>query len=137
MDLLDPESGLNLDDDNHKIYARNSAEPPHYTGADALISNSLVTEGCEIDGEVVHSVISTGAEVYKGARIEHSIIMPGAKVREGAQVSYAIVGDGAEIGAGAKVGSRQKKGEHCAIAVIAPGYKVEENAAVEAGTMVE
>ena len=38
MDLLDEDSGLNLDDDNHKIYARNSAEPPHYTGADAVMS---------------------------------------------------------------------------------------------------
>ena len=137
MDLLDPESGLNLDDDNHKIYARNSAEPPHYTGVDALISNSLVTEGCEIDGQVVHSVISTGAEIFKGAKIEHSIIMPGAKVREGAQVSYAIVGDGADIGAGAKVGAMQDKGEHYAISVVAPNYKVEENAVVEAGVMVE
>ena len=137
MDLLDEDSGLNLDDDNHKIYARNSAEPPHYTGADAVISNSLVTEGCEIDGEVVHSVISTGAEVCKGAKVEHSIIMPGAKVLEGATVSYAIVGDGAEIGAGAKVGSPQNKSEHCAISVIAPAYKVDGGAVVEAGAMVE
>lgn len=137
MDLLDEDSGLYLDDENHKIYARNSAEPPHYTGADARISNSLVTEGCEIDGEIVHSVISTGAEVFKGAKISHSIIMPGAKVREGAQVSFAIVGDGADIGAGAVVGAEQKAGEHCAISVVAPYYKVEEKGTVEAGAMVE
>ena len=137
MDLLDEGSGLNLDDDNHKIYARNSAEPPHYTGADAVISNSLITEGCEIDGKVVHSVISTGAEVCKGAQVSHSIIMPGAKVHAGAKVSYAIVGDGADIGENAVVGAEQEGAEHYAISVVAPFYKVDKGAAVEAGAMVE
>ena len=37
MDLLDENSGLNLADNGWKIYARNTAEPPHYTGRDAVI----------------------------------------------------------------------------------------------------
>ncbi|MEG1509547.1 MAG: glucose-1-phosphate adenylyltransferase, partial [Clostridia bacterium] len=52
MDLLNNKSGLNINDQNWKIYARNNAEPPHYVGNNATIKNSLVTEGCIIEGNV-------------------------------------------------------------------------------------
>ncbi len=138
MDLLDENSGLNLADNGWKIYARNTAEPPHYTGRDAVISNSLITEGCEIDGDVVNSVISTGAEVCKGASVSHSIVMPGAKVCEGASVAYAIIGAGAVIGNGARVGKEQSDKDGCYdISVVAPAYVVKDGGIVDAGEMVE
>ena len=138
MDLLDENSGLNLADNGWKIYARNTAEPPHYTGRDAVISNSLITEGCEIDGDVVNSVISTGAEVCKGASVSHSIVMPGAKVCEGASVAYAIIGAGAVTGSGARVGKEQSDKDGCYdISVVAPAYVVKDGGIVDAGEMVE
>ena len=138
MDLLDENSGLNLADNGWKIYARNTAEPPHYTGRDAVISNSLITEGCEIDGDVVNRVISTGAEVCKGASVSHSIVMPGAKVCEGASVAYAIIGAGAVIGSGARVGKEQSDKDGCYdISVVAPAYVVKDGGIVDAGEMVE
>lgn len=138
MDLLDENSGLNLADNGWKIYARNTAEPPHYTGRDAVISNSLITEGCEIDGDVVNSVISTGAEVCKGASVSHSIVMLGAKVCEGASVAYAIIGAGAVIGSGARVGKEQSDKDGCYdISVVAPAYVVKDGGIVDAGEMVE
>ena len=138
MDLLDENSGLNLADNGWKIYARNTAEPPHYTGRVAVISNSLITEGCEIDGDVVNSVISTGAEVCKGASVSHSIVMPGAKVCEGASVAYAIIGAGAVIGSGARVGKEQSDKDGCYdISVVAPAYVVKDGGIVDAGEMVE
>ena len=138
MDLLDEGSGLNLADNGWKIYARNTAEPPHFTGNGAVISNALITEGCEIDGDVVNSVISTGAEICEGARISHSIIMPGAKVCEGANVSFAIVGGNAVIGKGAAVGKEQSdKSDSYKIAVVAPSYTVKDGGVVDAGEMVE
>ncbi len=138
MDLLDENSGLNLADNGWKIYARNTAEPPHYTGRDAVISNSLITEGCEIDGDVVNSVVSTGAEVCKGASVSHSIVMPGAKVCEGASVAYAIIGAGAVIGSGARVGKEQSDKDGCYnISVVAPAYVVKDGGIVDAGEMVE
>ncbi len=138
MDLLDENSGLNLADNGWKIYARNTAEPPHYTGRDAVVSNSLITEGCEIDGDVVNSVISTGAEVCKGASVSHSIVMPGAKVCEGASVAYAIIGAGAVIGSGARVGKEQSDKDGCYdISVVAPAYVVKDGGIVDAGEMVE
>ena len=91
MDLLDSKSGLNIDDPNWKIYARNSAEPPQYIAREAVVKNSIVSEGCLVEGDVEHSVISHSCKVGKGAVVRDSILMPGAEVPEGYHLSVEII----------------------------------------------
>ena len=101
-------------------------------GDHAVVVNSLVTEGCEIDGTIRNSVISSCVKIEEGAIVEDSTIMPGAVIKSGAVVRYAIVGDGAVIGENAKVGDTQTgmvKGEW-QITVVGPG------AVVKAGQIV-
>lgn len=50
MDLLDPKTQLNLYDPSWKIYSRNPVMPPHYVSDKAKVENSMVTEGCVIEG---------------------------------------------------------------------------------------
>lgn len=138
MDLLDSASGLDIDDPNWKIYARNSAEPPQYLAADATVKNSIISEGCLIEGEIGHSVISHGCTVGKGAVVFDSILMPGATVKAGATVRHAIVGWDATVGVGATVGSEQKApvvGEW-KIAVVAPNLSIADGRVVGEGQMV-
>ena len=138
MDLLDQSSGLNLEDSSWKIYARNAAEPPHFVGDHAEIENSLVTEGCEIDGTVKNSVISSRVEICRGALVEDSNVMPGAVVKEGAQVRYAIIGDDAVIEEGAIVGGEQEgvPVEDIKITVVGPGAVVKKGTVVPEAAMV-
>ena len=105
MDLLSPQSGLKLDDDDWKIYNKNTGSPPHFTAKGATVNHSLVSEGCEIYGTVEQSILFCDVKVGRGARVEYSILMPGAVVEEGAQVYYSIVAERAVIGAGATVGA--------------------------------
>ncbi|MDR2091552.1 MAG: glucose-1-phosphate adenylyltransferase [Clostridiales bacterium] len=139
MDLLDKNSGLNLNDSAWKIYARNSAEPPHYVGENGTLKNSLVSEGCEIDGTLKNSVLSHSSVVGRGAVIENSIVMPGAVIDENAVVKYAIVGAGAHIkknaAAGEDLNGPNGKGEW-EIALIGPDKTVEAGAVVKKGEMV-
>ena len=139
MDLLDQSSGLNLEDSSWKIYARNAAEPPHFVGDHAEIENSLVTEGCEIDGTVKNSVISSRVEICRGALVEDSNVMPGAVVNEGAQVRYAIIGDDAVIEEGAIVGGEQEgvPVENIKITVVGPGAVVKKGTVVPEAAMVD
>ena len=139
MDLLDQSSGLNLEDSSWKIYARNAAEPPHFVGDHAEIENSLVTEGCEIDGTVKNSVISSRVEIGRGALVEDSNVMPGAVVKEGAQVRYAIIGDDAVIEEGAIVGGEQEgvPVEDIKITVVGPGAVVKKGTVVPEAAMVD
>jgi glucose-1-phosphate adenylyltransferase len=139
MDIINENSGINLADNSWKIYARNTAEHPHVTGADAKIINSLVTEGCEIDGTVINSVISSGVTIAEGAIVENSVIMPNAKIEAGAEIKYAIVGQGATVGKCAKVGEAQKPvtNGQWQIAVVGPYGKVADKAVVPIGAMVD
>lgn len=138
MDLLDDKSGLQMNDRNWKIYARNSAEPPHYISEFGKVYRSVVSEGCVIDGDVKNSIISHSCTVSKGSKIVGSIIMPGAVIEEGAEVLYSIVGWDAVIGKNCKIGEIQTapvKGEW-QIAVIGPEVHMKEGSIVKANDMI-
>ena len=137
MDVLDPNSGINLDDPDWKIYARNMAEPPHYVGEHALIKNSVITEGCEVDGEIVNSIIFRGAHVERGTVIHDSIVMPDSVIKAGAVVEHAIIGWEAVVSEGAKVGKKQNaaEGGEWKIAVVAPESVIRAGSVVAAGEM--
>lgn len=139
MDMLSVHSGFNLYDTEWPIYARTPTRPPHFTGPDAVVSHSLVTGGCEVDGTVENSVLFHSVKVEKGASVRYSILMPGAVVREGAAVEYAIVAENAVIGAEAKVGA-PPEGEGApddwGIAVVAEGIKVGDKAVVPPKAMI-
>ena len=138
MDVLDPNSGLNLSDNSWKIYARNMAETPHYVGKNAVVKNSAISEGGYIDGDVENSVIFRGAVIAKGAKVKNSVIFTNAIIDEGAEVNYSIVGSSAYVGKEAKVGSKEG---HCVngewkIAVIGSNVKLPQGKVVKEDEMI-
>lgn len=104
MDLVDQPPKFDLNDRSWSIYSRNMALAPHYVGQNAKITNSTVTEGCFIDGEIKHSVIFGGVELGEGSVVSDSVIMPGAKIGKNVVIEKAVIGADAVIGDGAKVG---------------------------------
>ena len=61
MEVLDPKhSGINLFDENWKIYSRNTGRPCQQIGSDATISNSMISEGCKVNGTVNNSILFPG-----------------------------------------------------------------------------
>ncbi|MBR1746980.1 MAG: glucose-1-phosphate adenylyltransferase [Clostridia bacterium] len=137
MDVLNPDSGLNLNDRGWKIYARNMAEPPHYVGKNAEIKNSIISEGCNVDGKITNSVIYHGATVEEGAEIKDSIIMPGTLIGKNCRICHAIVGWNAVVGENCVIGAPQTapvKGEW-QIAVVAPECELKKNSVVVEGEM--
>lgn len=137
MDLLSPKSGLNLTDDSWKIYGRNNGAPPHYTSKEAKVTHSLVSEGCEIMGNVSESVLFSDVTIHKGATVEYSILMPGAVVEPGAVVRYAIVAENAHICENAQVGASPSDGEveNWGVAVVAADVRVGRGAKLGAKEM--
>lgn len=58
MEVLDPEhSGINLFDENWKIYSRNSGHTGHFIGNSAEVTDSMITDGCVVKGTVKHSIL--------------------------------------------------------------------------------
>lgn len=135
MDLLDKDSGINISDRNWKIYARNSALPPQHIGENATVARSIISEGSDIDGEVVDSVVFQNVTVKKGAKIEHSVIMPNVTVEENAIVSYSIVAPNTTIGASSTVGGKTESEDD--VTVIGEKVILPPETVVEKGTMLE
>ncbi len=112
LDLLNPKVDLNLNDDDWKIYSRNPSAPPHYISPDAHVQNSLISEGCMIEGTVDFSILFANVNIEKGAVVKDSIIMPGTTVKSGAVIQYAIVAENAVIEENAVVGERPEAMEN-------------------------
>ncbi|MCD7728153.1 MAG: glucose-1-phosphate adenylyltransferase [Ruminococcus sp.] len=125
MDLINPNIPIDLYDPTWKIYSRNPVMPPQSIGKNAKIQNSMVTEGCIIDGTVDFSMISDGVVIEEGATVTDSILMPGSVVKSGAVVEYAIIGENSTISENARVGARPENVENrdeWGIAVV--GHKI-------------
>ncbi len=140
LDLLNPKVDLDLDDDSWKIYSRSPVAPPHYVGANAVIENSMITEGCEIDGSVDFSVLFANVKVEKGANVKYSIVMPGTVIKSGASVQYSIVAENTVIEEGATVGKspeEMKNIEDWGVAVVGSGVTIGKNAEVAPKSMID
>ena len=128
MDLLQRPVPINLHDRSWRIYARNVGMPPHYVFPTGSVENSLITEGCEIAGEVRGSVLSAGVVVEEGAQVIDSVIMPFARIKKNAVVCRSIVAESAVIGENARVGEDTGK-----IAVVGTNIQLAEGSVLLAG----
>ncbi|MBQ6274152.1 MAG: glucose-1-phosphate adenylyltransferase [Oscillospiraceae bacterium] len=135
MDMLST-TLINLYDPDWPIASRSPVCPPHYTGKNAQIVHSIVTEGCEILGSVENSVLSASVRVGEGAKVLYSVLMPGVVVEPGAVVEYAIVGENAVIKAGAHVGAEPDGTDAWGVATCGPDVTIREGAVVPASAMI-
>ena len=104
MDLLDDkELDLYNIKKDWKIYSEDTLGKPQLIGAKASVKNSLVTQGCVVNGEVEGSVLFSNVNVGEGAKVIDSVLMPGVLIEEGAVVKKAIVDEGVVIKAGTVV----------------------------------
>ncbi len=140
LDLLNPKVDLDLNDDGWKIYSRSPVAPPHYVGANAKVENSMVTEGCEIEGHIDFSVLFANVTVEEGAEVKYSIVMPGTVIKKGAVVQYSIVAENAVIEEGAVVGEspeNMKDIKDWGVAVIGSGVTIGKDAVIAPDTMTD
>lgn len=136
MEVLDPEnSGINLFDDDWRIYSRNSGMTGHRIGEDAVLENCMVTDGCSIDGEVKHSVLFAGVKVEKGAVVEDAVIMGGSTIKAGAQIKHCIIAENVVIEKDAVVGA-MPEGDAKGVATVGSNVTIGEGAVVGPEAMV-
>ncbi len=122
MDLLGDSPALDLADRHFRIYSRNFARPPQYIGEGAVIRNSLISEGCHVEGTVENSILFGGVTVAKGAVVRDAVVMEDVEIGEGAGVYYAIVDTDVVVEPGATVG--EMRASRSRIAVVAKGERV-------------
>ena len=119
MDLIGDDPVISLADKDFRIYSKNTARPPQFIGKDAVVDNSLISEGCKIYGTVINSVVSGGVIVEEGAIIKDSVVMEDVVVKSGAAIYTAIVDSNTVVEPGAVVGKENASKDD--IALIASG----------------
>lgn len=72
------------------VYTKVRDSAPTIYGENAVVENSIIADGCKIDGKVINSVIFRGARVKKGAVVSNSILMQDTYVEENTVLDYVI-----------------------------------------------
>ncbi len=135
MDLLGEAPAFDVGDQNWKIHSRNPLAPPEYIGETAVVDNSLVALGCEIEGTVINSVLATGVVVERGALVKDSVIMADTIVKQNAKVEYSIIDENVKVEENAVVGKPRAKG--VGIAVLGRDITIASGACVAAGEILD
>ena len=137
MEVLDPEhSGINLFDENWKIYSRNSGHTGHFIGNNAEVTDSMITDGCVVKGTVKHSILFGGVVVEEGAVVEDAVVMGDTVIKRGAKVTHCIVAEGVTVGCDAVIGEKPAEDVTGDVATIAPGVTIGDRAVIGPKAMV-
>lgn len=100
MELLDPANASKLYLPKRSIYTKVSDNAPAKYDLNCSVKNSLIADGCIIEGEVENSVIFRGVKIGKNARVRNCILMQGTVVGDGAECNYLITDKNVTIGSG-------------------------------------
>ncbi|MCQ4022292.1 MULTISPECIES: glucose-1-phosphate adenylyltransferase subunit GlgD [unclassified Ruminococcus] len=90
MSLMDPLVRADLFNLDRPIFTKVRDDMPSKYGLGSSVKNSLVAQGCVIEGEVENCIISKGVHIGKGAKVANCIIMQDTKIGENASLSYVI-----------------------------------------------
>ena len=122
MDLIGEDPVLTMNDKNFRIFSKNAARPPQYLGDKSTITNSLVSEGCIINGTVINSILSGGVVIEEGAVVKDSVIMEDVVVKKNARVYTSIVDSDVIVEDDSVVGVENAEKDN--ITVIAKGTRI-------------
>ena len=97
MELLDPAIRMDLFNPRTPIYTKVKDEVPAKYTDTGRVRNSIVADGCIIEGEVENSVLFRGVHVCKGAVVRDSILMQACYVGESSTLSNVVMDKGVLI----------------------------------------
>ena len=99
MDLLKPETIQALFPQDRPIFSKDRTDPSTYYAPESSVKNSVVSDGCIIEGTVENSIIFRDVKIAKGAVVKNCILMKNVSVGENANINCVIADKGVSIGA--------------------------------------
>lgn len=101
--LIDSETRHNVFGGHHAVYTKVRDRVPSYYGDGCQIANTIVADGCMLEGEVRDSVLFRQVTVENGASVEKCVIMNDAIIGEGAELKYVILDKNVTVRPGSKL----------------------------------
>jgi glucose-1-phosphate adenylyltransferase len=90
MDLLDENLMRELLSSKNRIYTKAMDSVPAKYTKTSVVKNSLIANGCIIEGEVTNSLLFRDVHVGPGAVLKNCIIFNGTEIGEGSNLEYVI-----------------------------------------------
>ena len=100
MELLRPSVRSDLFRTDRPIKTKDQSNPSTYYGTNGRGVNSLIADGCVIEGEVINSILFRGVRVEAGAKVENCVLMQGTTVQQGAVLKYTITDRNVRVNSG-------------------------------------
>lgn len=91
MNLLDDKISAETFFEGGLVFTRTKDEPPTLYTDDSTVENSIIANGCVIEGSVSNSIIFRGVKIEKGAVIKDSVVMQKSKIEKNAYVVKSIL----------------------------------------------
>lgn len=90
MSLMLPTVRSQLFHPDRPIYTKVRDDMPARYGLGACVCNSLIADGCIIEGEVKNSVLFRGVHIGEGAVVENCVLMQDSNIRTNCRMNYVI-----------------------------------------------
>jgi glucose-1-phosphate adenylyltransferase len=97
MELLEKDVRDELFGDRD-IYTKVRDSAPSKYGENAVVKNSLISDGCVIEGVVENSILFRGVKVGKGAVVRNAIMMQDTVIGDGASLDCVITDKNVVVG---------------------------------------
>lgn len=97
LGLLDTETRHRFFKEDRPVYTKVRDELPARYMENAKVVNSMVADGCIINGSVEHSVLFRGVKIAEGASVKNCIIMQDCRIEEGVHLENCILDKQATI----------------------------------------
>jgi glucose-1-phosphate adenylyltransferase len=138
MDLLQEKPSINLNDRSWIIHTRTEERPPVRISRDAIVIDSMVSDGCVIlpGARIERSVLSPGVVVQPGAIVRESIMLTDATIESGSVLERSIVDKQVVIRENSHIGSIEAAGRLNSITMVGKKSIIPKNMIVEAGAMI-
>ena len=98
MELLDPAKRQQLFPVERPIYTKERNNSSTYLDPEGGCVNSIVADGCTVEGTVENSILFRGVTVGKGAVVRNCILMQDVVVGRGSDLNHIIADKGVHIG---------------------------------------
>lgn len=136
-DILRGECDL-FDDPAWRIITNPAEAPAARLRAGSVVSDSLVSRGCDIAGEVRRSVLGPGVRVESGAVVEDAVVFGGVHIGAGARIATAVIDEGTTVGRGARIGTLHPgRLSDEVIALVGRDSRIAGGSVVDAGARLE
>ncbi|MEY4069865.1 MAG: glucose-phosphate adenylyltransferase [Candidatus Eisenbacteria bacterium] len=139
LELLRPHPRLVLHDLRWPILTRDEERPPVWVGDDAVVEDSLVANGCRVEGRVQRSILFPGVHVGPGATVTDSIVMADTRIEARARIEHSILDKYVKVGTDAVIGEPGATTGHdwlAGLAVVGKDTWLPEHGRVQRPSMI-